>query len=370
MKFRPFVLAFLSFQAFSVLSGQEDAGFSGLFPLSPLLDAAVSGESPWRPDWPAAMPPDGFVLVAGRAEALTLVLPAGYLDGAPGGVLDGGALDGGVSGDGASGGGVLDGGTSGNVAGDGTADGGGEAAVEYRLVRDAAGRFVAFPLLVNGAFYQAEAEYNDEGRAGKIALDNPAAADPWGFEFLEYREGKPAVARINNGGTWRFAAPEYRETQTTETWYDAEGRAQGFFALEYRLEEGARRLVATDNRSDGDEILLAYRYNSAGRISGISAPEGEYTALYNAAARPRYWERPEGGYALQWDEQGFLVRLTGELRDETGAGSRQIDIRYEYTLDERGNWIERRETSFARRFGRLVPESSAAIRRVIVYGEP
>jgi hypothetical protein len=360
MQLRPFVLAFLGFQALSALSGQEDAGNSGLFPLSPLLDAAASGESPWRPDWPAAMPPDGFVLAAGRATALTLVLPAGYLDAAPGGAPDNGASEGGAA--------------------DGTAENGAgeEAALEYRLAQDAAGRFVAFPLLVNGVFYQAEAAYDGEGRTSKIVLNNPAATadpggpqdsqNPWEYEFLEYREGKPAVARINNGGTWRFAAPEYRETQTSETWYDAEGRAQGFFALEYRLEDGARRLVSTDDRSDGDEVFRAYRYNSAGRISGISAPEGEYTALYTAAALPRYWERPEGSYALQWDEQGFLVRLTGELRDQTGgAEPRRIDIRYEYTLDERGNWIERRETSFVRRFGRLVPESDAAIRRIINY---
>jgi hypothetical protein len=312
------------------------------------------------------MPPDGFVLATGRAETLTLVLPAGYLDAVPGGALDDGTPDGGAPN------GAAAGGRAENAAVDGAAEDGGEGVVEYRLARDAAGRFVAFPLLVNGVFYQAEAEYDDDGRAGKIALDNPAAADPWEFEFLEYREGKPAVARINNGGTWRFAAPEYRETQTGETWYDAEGRAQGFFALEYRLEEGERRLVSTDNRSDGDEVLLLYRYNSAGRVSGISAPEGEYAALYNAAALPRYWERPEGDYTLQWDEQGFLVRLTGELRDETGAGTgpQGIDIRYEYTLDERGNWIERRETSFVRHFGRLVPQSGAAIRRVINYGEP
>jgi YD repeat-containing protein len=321
------------------------------------------------------MPPDGFVLAAGRAEALTLVLPAGYLDGVPGAAPEDEAPDG-------ASGGALDGAAPNGGAADGTAEDGGEAAVEYRLARDAAGRFVAFPLLVNGVFYQAVAEYDGEGPASKIALGNPAeaAADPgvpqdpgefpWEFEFLEYRDGKPAVARINNGGTWLFAAPEYRETQTSETWYDAEGRAQGFFALEYRLEEGARRLVSTDRRSDGDGSLLAYRYNSAGRISGISAPEGEYTALYNAAALPRYWERPEGVYALQWDERGFLVRLTGELRDETGTGPRQIDIRYEYTLDERGNWIERRETSFVRLFGRLIPQSTAAIRRIIDYGEP
>ncbi|MDR0597599.1 MAG: hypothetical protein LBG14_03740 [Treponema sp.] len=347
MKSRPFLAALLAFAALSALPGQEDAGpDSDLFPLSLLLDTLVSGEIPWSPDWPAAMPPDGFSLAAGRAAALTLVLPAGYLDAAPG--------------DGATG-----------TAEDGTD---GEAAAEYRLIRNAAGLLLEFPFFVNGILYQAAAEYGDAGpgAAGKITLDNPAAPDPWVFEFLEYRQGAPALARISHGGAWYFAAPEYLETRTNETWYDAEGLAQGFFALEYRLQNGARRLASTDRRSDQDEAVLAYDYNSAGRVSGISAPEGEYAALYNAAARPRYWERPGNAYTLQWDEKGFLIRLTGVSLGEPGIAAeepREIDIRYEYTLDERGNWIERRETSFVRRFGRLVPDSTGAIRRIINYGD-
>jgi hypothetical protein len=362
MKFRFFFLALLGLAALSALDGQEDAapdddGVSGLFPLGLLLDAAVSGESPWRPDWPAAMPPDGFALSAGQAAAITLILPAGYLDAAPGNDTSGDASNGAE--------------TAGT-----TGDGEENAAVEYRLVRDGAGRFLEFPFFIDGVLYQGTAEYKG-ATAGKIALDDPAAQDPgespenslWEFEFLEYRQEDPVLARINHNGTWSFVAPEYQETRTHETWYDAEGRAQGFFSLEYRLEDGAKRLVSTENRSDQPEAVLTYRYNSAGRISAIGAPEAEYTALYNAEARPRYWERPEGSYTLQWDEQGFLVRLTGVVQDKTGAdaGIQQLDIRYEYTLDQRGNWIERRETSFVRRFDRLVPGSNAAIYRVINY---
>ena len=353
MKSRPFLAAFLSFAALSALPGQEDAGpDSGLFPLSLLLETAFSGESPWRPDWPPALPPDSFFLTSGRAAALTLVLPAGYLDAVPG-----------DSGEAASGAGAA-----GTEGGDTEV----EAAVEYRLVRDGAGRFVEFPFFANGVLYQAAAEYEGAGpgEAKKITLDNPAAPDPWEFAFLEYQQGAPAPARISHSGTWYFVAPEYLETRTNETWYDADGLAQGFFTLEYRLQDGARRLVSTDRRSDQDELILVYDYNSAGRVSGISAPEGEYAALYDAAARPRYWERPGEAYTLQWDEQGFLVRLAGLSQGETGAAvePQEIDIRYEYTLDEQDNWIERRETSFVRRFDRLVPVSTGTIRRIINYG--
>jgi YD repeat-containing protein len=337
MKPRLFCAAFLGLAALSALPGQDAAD---LFPLSLLLDAAVAGDIPWRPDWPVALPPDGFAPASGRVAALTLVLPAGSADAVP------------ANGPGDSGG-----------APDG-AEGEG-AAAEYRLVLDTVGRFVEFPFFVNGVVRQATADYGGGGPAEprKIVVDTPAAPDTWEFEFLEYRQGAPGLVRISHGGDWYFAAPDYLETRTNETWYSAEGLAQGFFALEYRLQDGARRLVSTDGRSDGDEIILTYDYNSAGRLSGISAPGGEYAALYDAAARPRYWERPEGAYALQWDERGLLVRLTG------GAPEEQIDLRYDYTLDERGNWIERRETAFDRRFGRLVPGSSVTVRRIITYGD-
>jgi YD repeat-containing protein len=381
MKSRLFPAAVLVFTALSALPGEEGPD-SGLFPLSLLLDAAVSGEPPWRPDWPAAIPPDSFALASGRAAALTLVLPAGYLNAVSGDSASGDSPSedpGGAEAGTAKGETGAAAGAAGMAENEGAAgDGAGaaddeEGVVEYRLVRDASGRFVEFPFFVNGALYQATAEYEGFGtmEAKKITLDNPVAPDPWEFEFLEYRQGAPALARISHGGAWYFVAPEYLDTGTNETWYDAEGLAQGFFALKYRLQHGAGRLVSTDRRSDEDGIILIYDYNSAGRISGISAPEGEYAALYNAAARPRYWERPGASYALQWDEQGFLIRITGVLQDETAAGEPQgVDIRYEYTLDERGNWIERREISLARRFGRLVPDSEGMIRRRISYGDP
>jgi YD repeat-containing protein len=393
MKLRLFLTALLLLGTFSALTGQDAAApESGLFPLSLLLDATVSGESPWRPDWPAAMPPDAFTLLSGRASALTLILPAGYLDAPPGGAPDGAGgtnetagangtagAPGGMGGANGATGANGTSGTNGAAGENETAGEDGEAALEYRLVRDRAGRFAEFPFSVNGGLCQARIEYEDSfaapsGRpeARQIILDNPAEPDPWEFEILEYRQGAPSLVRSSHGGTWSFVAPEYLETRTNETWYDAGGLAQGFFALEYRLQDdGAKRLVSLDSRSDQDERVLAYNYNSAGRISGISAPEGKYTALYNAAAQPRYWERPDGAYALQWNEQGFLVRLAGLFRDETGAAGedRRIEVRYEYTLDERGNWIERRETSFVQRFDRLVPESSTAIRRAIHYGD-
>jgi hypothetical protein len=344
MKLRNLLCAVLFFTALSVLPGQEappqsaaDTGASGPFPLTLLLDAALSGEIPWRPDWPAAMPPDGFTLSSGGARSLTLTLPAGYLDAVPGGGAE----------------------TEGEAAG-----------LEYRVTRDVRGRFLELPFCVNGTLYQAAVAYDpvNPGRVGKITLDNPASPDLWEFEFLEYRGEEPSLVRISGGGAWYFAAPEYLDRRVNETWYDPQGTAQAFFSLEYREVDGKRRLVSVDARSDQGETLLVYTYTGAGRISGLSGPETAVTALYTAAAQVRYWERPEGTYPLQWDENGLLTRLTGVVTGDTPE-PRPVDIRYDYTLDARGNWTERREVSFIRRFWRLVPETETTITRAVTYDD-
>ncbi|GHV78075.1 hypothetical protein AGMMS49942_28960 [Spirochaetia bacterium] len=295
--------------AFSVLPGQDtapDQSGSGLFPLNLLLDAALSGNIPWQPDWPVAMPPDGFTLNAGQAHSLTLTLPE-------------------------------------------------DTALEYRITRDAGGRFLEFPFFRGGTFYQAMVVYDDTspGRVSKITLDNPVVPDPWEFEFLEYTPDHPSLVRINAGGSWYFAVPEYLSRRTNETWYDPEGLVQAFFSLSFA---GEKQLVSIESRSGEGEAILVYDYNSAGCISGT--PVG--AALYTAAARPRYWERPEAHYTLQWDEQGLLARQ---------MSSQDLDIRYEYTLDERLNWTERREISLTRHLGLLIPGAEVVIRRSIRYGD-
>ncbi|MDR2078713.1 MAG: hypothetical protein LBP74_03195 [Treponema sp.] len=331
---------------FSVLPGQEaapqgdvpaDTDTCGPFPLSLLMDAVLSGEISWRPDWPVAMPPDGFTPISGGALSIILTLPVGFLDTVPG--------------------------STGGAKTDGDA-----ANLEYRITWNARGRFLELPFCLNGTFYQAAVVYDpmNPELIRKITLENPASPDPWEFEFLQYSGEAPSLARINIGGTWYFVAPEYLDRRVNETWYDPEGLVQAFFSLEYREVEGKKRLISVDSRSDQGEAVLIYEYNSARRISGLSTPETTVTALYTVAVQPRYWERPGENYTLQWDENGFLTRLTGVLTGDTPE-PQLLDIRYDYVLDARGNWTERKEVSFVRRFGRLVPEAETTITRAITY---
>jgi hypothetical protein len=361
--------AFLFFAAFSAVSAQEDAGTllqvspaaaapagPGLFPLNFLLDAALSREVSWRPDWPAAIPPDSFTLLAGQAAALTLTLPADLLDADTGGTAN-----------------------TDPAAGTGSSK---SAAVEYRLTRDRAGRLGEFPFFMGGTLYQAAAVYDSAypERIKKITADTPDASDPWEVEFLKYDDGDPSQARIDRGGTRYFAALQYHGRIVTETWYDQDERILAFFSLEYQGGEKKKWLLSIDSRDDQGQRFETYRYDSAGNITALESSEpsagaGEYMTTYNAKSRPRYWDYPGANYILQWDEQGFLVRLMevpGSSEEVPAALQppeevQPVDIGYEYTLDERGNWTERRGTSLLRRFGRLAPGSEAVITRDIHY---
>ncbi|AEF86224.1 hypothetical protein TREPR_1663 [Treponema primitia ZAS-2] len=355
----------------------------GLFPLNLLLDALESGGSPWQPDWPLVMPPDGFTLSGGYALSLTITLPAED-PGTEAAVTEAptaGAGTGNTAAAKAAATGASD--TSAEAAGT-------SAPSQYRFARNPGGRILAFPFFINGNFYQAEIVYDQAGLINTITLDNPANPDPWEFEFLQYEQGEGALARINHSGTWYFAALEYLDKRANETWYDPEGQALAFFSLEYREKAllaqqnpPEKRLISLDSRDEQGQGIWVYNYDSFDRVSALDTPDGSYSALYAASERfaakarssfPRYWERPESNYTLQWDERGLLVRLTEHakpgspppvLPESASAG----DIRYEYTLDSRGNWTERREISLIRRFGRLVPGSEGVITRAINYGD-
>jgi hypothetical protein len=270
----------------------------------------------------------------------------------------------------------------------------GPDAGEYRRRRGEAGDWLEFPVFLGGNFYQAQIipETPEGGR--KIII---RTAEPWELDILAYDGGRPSLIRVSHGEGIYFTVLQYRERRVSETWYDQGGGAAAVFFLEYTGsggEEGPRRVRVLQ---EGGEETEVYDYDSQGNISALSSPRGEFSALYTPDRNPRYWERrtrpppdeeiPEEEssdeaaagdardrspdevseiretYALQWDSRGFLVRITGT------EGTEPVDLRYEYSLDERGNWIERREIRMVHRFGVLVPAPGAEFKRTIEYGE-
>jgi hypothetical protein len=295
-------------------------------PLLPLILAVERGEIPWTPDWPPEIPPDAFAVPAGRPVSITLSTEGG----------------------------------------------------EYRLRRNSRGLLEEFPLLLDGAFVQARVRF---GPGGEILMFSIASEPERVVEFQPVPPGEPSLARFSVGEETWFVAGQYAGEGYTETWYDGEGGFQGFFQT--GLGEG--RIISREGISSSGEVRGRYYYDGFGNVSEIDGEPGVFSALYTGLNRPRYWEfRPAGGdapgagegeagdtapaetarrYVLQWDERGLLVRLSGGAEGEDGE-----EYRYDYSLDSRGNWTERRERRMIRRFGALAAGPGPVIRRRIEYG--
>ncbi|MDR0383501.1 MAG: hypothetical protein LBH50_05890, partial [Spirochaetaceae bacterium] len=67
-------------------------------------------------------------------------------------------------------------------------------------------------------------------------------------------------------------------------------------------------------------------------------------------------------FALQRDAEGRVVRMTGEAEDES-----PLDYRYEYDVDGRGSWVERREFRMTAKLDALIPVAGDSFRRSIEY---
>jgi hypothetical protein len=257
---------------------------------------------------------------------------------------------------------------------------------ELRLRTGKNGRFEEFPFLYGGDLLQARSHLGEDGGIRGFTLE---AEDPWDIEFLPAGEIPARLARISRGDAVYFAA--LQTAVFPETWYDGEGTVLGVFDFPSGAGgDGPGRITGRFEGAETGAYDEQYDFDSFGNVQGIETPRGRFSALYNHTGRPRYWERPipppspdkaaEGeGEAfkpdpgpppyqtltLQWDERGLLVRLTpAPPSPEEGQGE---EYRYEYTLDERGNWIERRERRMIRQFGVLVPDRLTRISRIIEY---
>jgi YD repeat-containing protein len=316
---------------------REKTGEFEPFPITPLLEAVRSGGIFWRPDWPLVMPPDAFMLLSGRFSSITVTVDSG----------------------------------------------------DYALVRNESELSGNFPFLLNGTLAEARVIYDD---AWGVKGFDIAAGIPLKVEFLEYAGQVLSLARITGGKKTCFVVFSQGNAEISETWYDEEGMALGVYLLKFTITEEGRRLFTSAGRYEEGEHGEWYNYDSWGNITEIDAPSGRFSALYNRPNRPHYWERRvfepvlagEGGeesaaaessvqaaelrerFSLQWDERGFLVRMTGAFE---GGNEEMADYRYEYTLDERGNWTERREIRMIRRFGLLVSGPGLTVKRIIKYYE-
>jgi hypothetical protein len=337
-----------------------ESGAPGIFPVSLLLEAAETAAL-WQPDWP--LPPDAFRPQNREAPFLGAEVSIS----AP--------------------------------------DGSGEAPAVYRFVRDGEGRVRECPFLLEGEPVQAEFSYNSEFLAAAITLRHLAEGeDPEGasleLEVLRWEASRPSLIRVLAGGTYSFVFIQRKAAGILETWHDTEGRLLGAYDFTLAPQAGGERIVSSRLRGSGGGEGERRYYDSRGLVTGISGPHGNFAVLYYLDDLPRYWdyrpappeqEAPSDGeapsegeappapaaWSLDWDEKTFLLMglsssppfAAEEEAPGEAAAALPVDCRYEYTLDERGNWIERREIRMIRTLDLLVPSRGVTIRRNLEYGE-
>ena len=338
---RFFCLLGLVFFVFSLssqdLNGEKSAdGY--IFPLALVLEWVEYAAEGWMPDWPLEIPPDAFRVQSGGISSCEILWDDFSL------------------------------------------------ASEF----DQEGRALTFPFMMNGKIAQAALTYTESLELSEIAVTFPSGDDPWNLEFLEYRNTFPYLVRAccgdgtSDSGLWYFIYFTWGVSEILETWYDENGKTVGIYGFTLAEVGKKPRIRAIKDYSD-PEGGTEFFYDSRRLVTGVSEPAGFFNVLYFRENSPRYWERRPvamdagddnaeintaldatifgGNFSFQWDEAGFLRRLS---REDDNADM-FIDYRYEYALDEWGNWIERRETRMIRDLGLLVPSPGTTFRRILEY---
>ena len=291
-----------------------------IFPIALVLDGAehaIHGTL-WRPDWPMDLPPDAFK--AKEASRLTIewegVSLTFYCNTLHSELEDGSTAD--------------------------------------------LGRIEEFPFLLDGRITQVHLTYRELLEIREMVLSFQSGEESWKLEVLESVDSFPVLIRGSRGEAWYFIALSRGLNEINETWYDEKGRILGAYRI-YLIGVGKDRrpwVVRDYSRPEDDTEL---HYDSRGLLTETAGPDGIYKVQYFREDLPRYWEREDeaANFSLQWDEKDLLLRITGE----------SVDLRYEYTIDERGNWIERREWRMIPGLGLLVPSPGTTLKRVLEYSE-
>lgn len=358
------------------------AGAPGLSRLSvfELLEAAAGIFLDWRLDWPLPLPPGLFHVLTGT-NAVSIAVTFESPPQPPGET-----------------GRTAPAAPEGNAVPDAAPEE--TAAVPPQLsplnVQRRNGVLTEFPVFLEESadapgpfFLQGNAEYGGNGALRRITVGGGPDLEAVVLDYDE--ENRPVLVRLLIADEYFFSALEYASGRVTETRYDQDGLPA---AVMYRDNSGETVRIRYGNTVSGSEntagagaapsavaetrrILL----NASGAASELRSSAGIWSALYERRGLPRYLGRTlsaatvENGaapapvserYSFQWDENGRLIRLTGTNTD----GQAVSDSRYEYTLDSRGNWTERREITMRNAAGRLFPAPGLTVRRRIVYDAP
>ena len=309
------------------------------FPMALILDALEFANTLnyiWQPDWPLELPPDAFSVKTGDVKKITVE----------------------------------------------TED------FSYSFQLDSYDRIEAIPVMLNSSLVQIHISYIDNPIGDNSPMEISEIQvffdeEPWVLEVLEHRDlhpmfpSYPSLLRVFHEGSWYFISLFRGGDRFIETWYDVEGEAVAVYGFSLITVANDLRIRSLrDHFSPLENMEIDY--SSRGLVSSISGFQGSFNALYYRDNIPRYRElypayedrdsspAGPGSYSYQWDEHDTLLRLTGESYYRESV---YTEHRYEYTLDERGNWIERHETRMLSNMGLLIPSPGTIIRRNLEYTE-
>lgn len=280
------------------------------FFLLPVLEAAFSGTLPWRPDWPADIPPDAFLVAGGRLAPVSISLSDGE--------------------------------------------------ETFNFVRDAGGRLREFPFFLPQG---AQAAQGEDG-AGHLAVEAVFAANGamqgmtlageelWRVDFpsnfLPYSQMSPGGAfpmiRVYREDELFFVFIFESPGFLTETWYDSEGNLIAFMRADVIHEDLAPRPAGWRIRSAQIRDAQGFRqteffFDSGGNVTAARSDQGLSSALYRDA-RPVFWQSPGMRRELQWDGRGLLVRVRNS--GEGAADAAFVpEYRFAHETDAAGNWVRR-----------------------------
>ncbi|MDR0567661.1 MAG: hypothetical protein LBG87_00445 [Spirochaetaceae bacterium] len=219
----------------------------------------------------------------------------------------------------------------------------------YRVRWNPDGSPAEFPFWLADRFVQVRADYHNAGSLKKLEITG--SDEPGLVDFIS-----DTLARITQGDTVYFTAVRFGPPAVAETWYDPEGTALADFISQCSYAGPEPQLLAVINQYAEQE--KRYYYDSFGNITEIRGPDGTCSALYAGEQMPRYWTRYNETHVLQWDERKVPVRISAAER---------ASVTYEYTVDARGNWTERREIRLSPQSGTLVPSQGLTVTRTITY---
>ena len=318
----------------AIIDPDTDTPPSGIFPIGLLLDAAeYTSKGTWQPDWPSDFPQDAFLISDDRISSVTVFNQ--------------------------------------------------EISLELSWLN---GNLTAFPWYYNGSFFQVNFDYvfvenDDKPFIKSIILSAPNAVfisaltiiEIADIQVLEYFDGAPYLLRIYTGGNYYFAYLQWGTGILYESWFDSEGNFLEQFEYDFlnveELNIISRKTIFSSNET------LSRSFDSRILITEINSSQGFFSVNYFIDILPRYWRREsnissQDIFSFQWDNNNLLIRLASYIStidDNFQSAVLSSDSIYEYLIDERGNWTERRETIMTGGSGLMVPGPGVSYIRHIRY---